>query len=118
MRRDGWHIFSDDTRYTLTRHLPPRFDIVEEAWFPLCRRERLARQIRQDLWRTLKRLRGFSPVIEITSKPDGMIVRAGGRLAAQRPPKAAVLSIEQMLHDPDRRRRWIRWAALPQQDPA
>ncbi|MDG1457517.1 MAG: hypothetical protein P8Q92_06375 [Pseudoprimorskyibacter sp.] len=117
MRRNGWHILSDDARYTLTRHMPPRFDIAAEAWFPPCRPERLARQIRQDLWRTLKQLRGFSPVVEITTTAYGLNVRVGGRLSAQQTPKTALISIQQLINDPAWRNRWIRWAALTPQDP-
>ena len=53
MSRNRWHILRERDRYTLARHVPARFDVEATAHFPPARMDRLAQQIRQDLWREL-----------------------------------------------------------------
>ena len=106
--KGGWLEARDVDSYTLARQWPPRFDVAASARFPSVRRGRLARQIRQDLWRALKGLRGFSPVIQIAAAETGLTVTAGGRLPAKVPGVEA--SIHDLLQDPARRARWITWA--------
>ncbi|SPF78325.1 hypothetical protein [Pseudoprimorskyibacter insulae] len=111
MSRARWHILSEPGRYTLARHLPPRFDVVAEAIFPPADPARLAQQIRQDLWRLLQRLRGFSPVVQVSATEGGLIVRAGGRsMVAQTYPKEIESQIQTLLQDPQHRLRWLAWA--------
>ena len=76
----GWHILRDEARITLTRRLPPRFDVESRTTLPPMRAVPLAHIIRQDVWRALRNVRGFSPVVEITPSPEGLLVRAGGRI--------------------------------------
>ncbi|MBV2360474.1 hypothetical protein KUH32_11870 [Thalassococcus sp. CAU 1522] len=110
MSRNGWHLRRESGRFTVARHWPPRFDVVAEAQFPVLDPGRLARQIRQDLWRALRDLRGFSPVIDITVTETGLAVRAGGR--CMRAPGDAADRIRDLLENSVRRSRWARWARV------
>ncbi|MEO0360348.1 MAG: hypothetical protein AAF322_04530, partial [Pseudomonadota bacterium] len=67
---------------------------------------RLAHQVRQDVWRALRRLRGFSPAVEVRDAPGGVTVRAGGRVDGPVPPGAAE-RIASVLADERNRRRWL-----------
>ena len=110
MTRHRWHILRDGQDYTLARHLPPRFDVQAQAEMPMSDPGRLARQIRQDMWRLLKDLRGFSPVVHISPRRGGIVVTAGGRMA-QRQGRARVShQIATLLNDPGLRARWLGWA--------
>ncbi len=110
MARDLWHSHAEDGRYTLARHWPPRFDFAVETVLPPMRADRLARQVRQDMWRALQHLRGFSPVIEVETTEAGVRLRAGGRAMGPVPQKVRD-QLQAVLSDPDRRARWARWAA-------
>ena len=101
MRREG------DT-VTLARHWPPVFDVSGDAAFPAVRPGRLAHQIRQDMWRELKKLKGFAPAVEITLG-DPFTVRAGGRVARHIPPRIDA-RIADLLEDPANRKRWLAYA--------
>ncbi|KUF12038.1 hypothetical protein [Pseudoponticoccus marisrubri] len=109
VRRNGWHVSADAERLVLARHWPPRFDLAAMSAFPPVRRGRLARQVRQDLWRLLKGLRGFSPVIEIAAAEGGVRLQAGGRVDGAVPAGTAD-RIKALLDDPAHRARWIGWA--------
>lgn len=106
-----WHILREGATLTVTRHLPVRFDVVASARFPRVRRLRLAHQVRQDMWRALQRVRGFSPVVEVTEIRGELTLRAGGR--AEKPFNATSIEakIADLLCDPGLRRRWIAQAA-------
>lgn len=78
-----WYEHDEGKTYVLSRHLPPRFDISACAKFPLLRKSRLAHQVRQDVWRALQGVRGFSPVIRIDTFSDHMVLTAGGPWCAQ-----------------------------------
>lgn len=54
-----WHITRGVGELTLSRQLPARFDVVASTTLPEGDPLRLAHQIRQDMWRMLKRVRGF-----------------------------------------------------------
>lgn len=86
-----------------------RLDFDVMVVFPPVSSKRLARQIRQDLWRALQNLRGFSPVIELTEEPDGVCARIGGQVDGQFPR----VHCEDVVRDlvANNRARWIRWAA-------
>ncbi|TCS65714.1 hypothetical protein EDD52_103130 [Primorskyibacter sedentarius] len=107
-----WHIQREEGRYLLSRRLPARFDVEATSVFPPMDPARLARQARQDVWRMLKGLRGFTPVIEVTLGHERVILRAGGQV-----PKGAALpkginaDLADLLSDPARRARWSTWAA-------
>nr|WP_299598686.1 hypothetical protein [uncultured Tateyamaria sp.] len=109
MARSGWHILKADAGVTLCRHLPPRFDFTVSTVLPSGRAVRLAHQIRQDLWRALQMLRGFSPVVRLEQIAEGWQVIAGGRVAV--PVTTAVTARAQaVLDDPSNRARWVRSA--------
>lgn len=109
--RGGWHELRDGARFTLARHLPARFDVSAEACLPLARASRLARQIRQDLWREFRGLRGFSPVILIDVREEGVCVKAGGQFLVSAPVPAYLSDrIQALLDSPAHRARWLTWA--------
>ncbi|SLN49425.1 hypothetical protein AQS8620_02108 [Aquimixticola soesokkakensis] len=117
MRKAGWHMRCDDAGVlTLSRSLPARFDFAAQAEFPLLRRGRLAHLIRQDMWRALQHLRGFSPVVELrkgSGAQEGMlIVRAGGAVAGQFPRALAQDTVQTLLGDAKKRARWLAHARL------
>lgn len=109
MRRNGWHIHEEEGRYVLARQWPPRFDVSAQSAFPAVRPSRLARQIRQDLWRRFQHLRGFSPVVEVSATESGTFVIAGGRLSG-RAPQDTQDRIQDLLDSPAHRARWLNWA--------
>jgi hypothetical protein len=96
---------------TLSRCLSPRFDLSAEVDLPPLRRHALAHEIRKDVWRVLRRLRGFAPVVQVTPDGHGLRVRAGGAVAGAVPASAHVALCD-VLNDPDCRARWIRHARL------
>lgn len=111
MRRGGWHVLREGTVLVLARQVPPRFDVVAGGRFPPARRERLATQIRQDMWRALRGQRGFSPVVEVTAGDGYLDVRAGGRVSAGRFDRAGLEArISALLQDAGNRARWLRCA--------
>jgi len=104
---DGWHILREGACVTVARHLPVRFDVAAEAAFPPVGRLRLATQVRQDLWRMLQRVRGFSPVIMVEARDGGLWLRAGGRVSGPAPVARLNDRIAAVLNDADHRARWI-----------
>lgn len=104
-----WHILREGQTFTLCRHQPPRFDFAVHTVLPEGRPKRLAHQIRQDLWRALQNLRGFSPVIRLEPVAQGWAVSAGGRVSGRVAP-AVLACANAVLEDPGNRRRWIRHA--------
>lgn len=112
----GWHVLDDGTALTLARRLPPRFDLSEERQFPPLRRRALAHEIRKDVWRALRTLRGFTPVVKVIRAGDGLTVRAGGACTGT-VPEIAATRLAAVLDCPVRRARWERHARLrPVQD--
>lgn len=116
-RRAGWHVARDGGVLTLSRCLPARFDLRAETVLPLggrlVGRARLAHQIRQDVWRCLRDLRGFWPVVRIERSEDALRITAGGALEAGAAPVArAEARLADLLADPARRARWIRHAGV------
>jgi hypothetical protein len=99
---------------TLARLRPARFDVSAQTRLPAGpRRNRLsvAQQIRQDLWRCLQGVRGFSPVVAVTHADGGMLVRAGGRLACGGVSIGPITArIEALLAEEALRARWVRHA--------
>lgn len=88
-----------------------RYDVSFETAFPRVSRRRLALQIRQDMWRRLQKLRGFSPVIEITEVEGGLLVKAGGQVDGKFPKAHVEAQIADLLEDPKYRARWIKFAS-------
>lgn len=110
MTRNSWHIDQDAERLTLARRLPARFDFAVEARFPFVGRLQLAQQIRQDLWRALQSLRGFSPVVEVSRDADGLNVRAGGQVDAKFSRSYAERRAYDVLTNAANHKRWVRHA--------
>lgn len=105
-----WHILRDGARVTLARQVPVRFDFAVTAALGPGDPVKLAQQIRQDLWRALKHLRGFSPAVELTPADQGWAVRAGGRVMG--PVSARDRAKAQaVLHSRANQARWARFAA-------
>jgi hypothetical protein len=107
---DTWLIERTEDTVLVTRRKPVRWDVEARTEFPPCHPLRLAHQIRQDLWRELKSLRGFAPAVEI-NLGDTYRVRAGGRVARHIPPRTSE-RIERLLENPRNRARWLAWARL------
>ena len=106
----AYHIHRASNVLTLARHAPARFDVAAEAVVPgAADLLRLAHQVRQDVWRAVRRVRGFSPVVEVTQTETMLHIRAGGRAS---PPVSDVVSrrIQAVLDDPANRSRWLRHA--------
>ena len=107
----GWHVLDDGRALTLARRLPPRFDLSGERQFPPLRRRALAHAIRKDVWRALRDLRGFTPVVQVTATGEGLRVRAGG--ACDGPvPAVAIERLAAVLDCRHRRAHWIRHARV------
>ncbi|SDJ16189.1 hypothetical protein [Salipiger marinus] len=108
----GWHITRAEGTLTLSRRLPARFDLGVGTILPqVARPERLAHQVRQDLWRALRDLRGFAPCVRITPQDGQLHLLAGGEVAGAVPRAQAEARIAAVLEDGARRARWLRWAA-------
>lgn len=109
MTQKNWHTQRNGTCVTISRALPARFDVSASARFPVVARARLGHQIRQDMWRSLQNLRGFSPVVRVERLEDELLVTAGGRLGypiARHVPEI----IADLLNDTAHRARWIKCA--------
>ncbi|MCD1625486.1 MAG: hypothetical protein ACU0B7_06145 [Paracoccaceae bacterium] len=117
-RQGAWHLVRDGEVLTLSRHLPARFDVsaslVLQGQGRGVGRARLAHQVRQDVWRRLRDLRGFRPVVRVVRAGDSMHLTAGGALQGGVPAAALRLRVEAMLYDllsdPARQSRWLRHA--------
>ncbi len=107
MGRRGWHILRVDGAVTVARRLPVRFDLGASTTFPPARALRLAHQVRQDLWRALRDLRGFSPAVTVAPDGQGLRVTAGGAVAGPAPRRQAEARIAALLADPATRARWL-----------
>lgn len=95
---------------TLARRMPARFDVSATTRLPDARRGRVAHQVRQDLWRALRDVRGFSPVVRVVREATGLRVEAGGRVEGAAVPTALEARIAEMLSCKARRARWVRCA--------
>lgn len=106
MARDTWHMQREDGAVTLSRRVPACWDVAVEAELPDGSMGRIAHQVRQDLWRALQRLRGFSPAVRVEANGDGLLVTAGGAVAGAVPP-GTCRKIREVLDDPANRARWV-----------
>lgn len=92
---------------TLARRVPARMDVQAQTVLPgMLRRGRVAHQVRQDLWRALRRVRGFSPVVQVSRHPEALLIRAGGQIDGARP-AGLCERIAAVLENPANRARWI-----------
>ncbi|EPX85160.1 hypothetical protein [Salipiger mucosus] len=112
MRRNGWHTVWQGDTLVHARRWPARFDLAVEARLPaVARPERLARQVRQDVWRALRDLRGFAPCIEVAPQEEGVRLRAGGEAPARFDKATAETRIRAVLENGATRARWLRCAS-------
>lgn len=102
-----WHSITEGGTVTLCRQLPPRFDFAVRTVLPHGQPQRLAHQIRQDLWRALQHLRGFSPVVQLEPVAVGWAVTAGGRAMGHVAP-ATLERAASVLDHAGNRARWLR----------
>ncbi len=110
MTRNRWHILRDGNVLTLARRVPVRFDLRACTHLPEGSRLRVAQQIRQDLWRALRTLRGFAPVVRVERVADGLNVTAGGQVSGMFSRAVVEAQVAEILNDPANRARWSRWA--------
>ncbi|MFB9149746.1 hypothetical protein [Roseovarius ramblicola] len=107
MARDRWHVIEEEGALVLARRLPARFDLAAETVLTgQVGRRRLAHLVRQDMWRALRHLRGFAPVVRVARIPGGLHLRAGGAVAGRFARADAEARIAALLADPGRRARW------------
>ena len=118
MAHSNWHIQRAPGQVTLSRQLPARFDVQAAISLRLqpgqgLSLSRVAHQVRQDLWRALQSMRGFSPVVQVTVFEGRAEIIAGGRLPAPIAPNMPdrILAV---LEDPQKQMRWMRHATRPQ----
>ena len=111
MPRNRWHILRDDDVLILARRLPVRFDLSVTTQLPGRSRLRMAQQVRQDMWRALQSVRGFSPVVRVRRLGAQLEVTAGGQIAPHTARAWAEARIDDLLNDPGHRVRWAGWAA-------
>jgi len=108
MGRDRWHVIEEGEALTLARRLPVRFDLAAETVLSgQAGRRRVAHRVRQDLWRSLRDLRGLAPVVRVARVPGGLHLRAGGAVRGRFPRGWAEARIEALLADPAHRARWM-----------
>ncbi len=110
MSKTRWHIIRDGAELTLARRLPPRFDLSVSTRLPDAGRLRVAQQIRQDVWRALRGLRGFAPVVRVARRDGRLEVTAGGQVDGRFARAAAMECLSGVLEDPRNRARWVAWA--------
>jgi hypothetical protein len=112
MARDKWHIETEGDRLTLSRLKAVRFDFSAKTMLPDASRRRVAHQIRQDMWRALQALRGFSPIVEITRENGHLRVKAGGQVEGGNFPRGKIENmVAELLEDVANRQRWLAFAA-------
>lgn len=102
----NWHILREEGVLTLCRQAPAQLDVRAATVLPAGDPLRLAHQIRQDVWRAVRNVRGFSPVVRLEHQDGTIAVTAGGRVPG---PVAPGLSarIAAVLECPANRRRWL-----------
>jgi hypothetical protein len=110
MVRAAWHIERDVRVLTLFRAGRGGFDVAATTRLPAgpIGRARLAHQIRQDMWRNLRHITGFSPVVRIERDGPMLTLTAGGEISRKPFPRAQIEArITALLNDPAHLRRWL-----------
>ncbi len=108
MSRTRWHILREGATVTVTRRLPVRYDVGLTSVLRRCDRPlRLAQQVRQDLWRAVRDLRGFAPAVTVRMTEAGAEITAGGRVEGPLPRAQVEAAIREMLDDRARQARWL-----------
>lgn len=107
-QRDSWHILCEDGVLTMARRLPVRFDLAVETTLPGGSVRRIAHQVRQDVWRRLRGLRGFAPAVRVAVEDGRLRVTAGGQVDGVVNRAHAEAAIADVLENPAHRARWAR----------
>ena len=102
-----WHISRDGDALTLARRRGARLDVSVMTTLPDAGRLRVAQQVRQDMWRALQDLRGFSPVVQVRRDAGMLHVTAGGEVAGRYVRDKVEAAIRDVLESPARRARWV-----------
>lgn len=66
--------------------------------------------VRKDIWRALRDLRGFAPVVFACAEPSGVRIKAGGQLVGGLALGAHENRLRAVLEDGQTRARWQRCA--------
>lgn len=82
-----------------------RWDIEATTTLPDAPPLRIAHQIRQDIWRACRNVRGFAPVVEITQTDGQLHIRAGGQ--TPHPSAHATDLCRNVLNCAKNRNRWL-----------
>ena len=109
----GWALTQSPDATLLHRDgFPPGWTVETQVRVPIAlsqsQRARLAHQVRQDIWRANRQVRGFLPVIEVSTNADETVIRAGGSLMTRSghvPTIAA--AIARVLDDERNQARWL-----------
>jgi hypothetical protein len=115
MARNVWHRLREEHAVTVTRRLPVRFDLSVSAELAVqdpVSLTRVAHQVRQDMWRALQGLRGFSPAVRVEAGEGALRITAGGRMEGAQASAAAAHQLGVLLDSPAHHARWLRHAAL------
>lgn len=108
MGRDRWHVIeTQDGALIVARRWPMRFDLAVGTELPDAGRRWIAHQVRQDVWRALRRLRGFVPAVRVSRRAGGLDITAGGEVDGQFDRGQAEARIADILEDRDNRARWL-----------
>ena len=94
---------------------PDRWDISVERRWPVTgtlSRRRTAAQIRQDIWRTAQRTRGFVPRVLVALENHHLQITGGGTMLTGRAGQSLADHIADILDNPDNRRRWATHARV------
>jgi len=110
MKRLRWHILRSDDAVTVSRTWPLRWDVAVETVVPAAARERIAHQVRQDMWRALRSVRGFAPIVKVVRSSDVLRVVAGGCIEGRFDRCKVESQIKAVLEQPQNRARWLRSA--------
>lgn len=108
MSRDRWHVIEEEGgALIIARRWPVRFDLAVSTELPDGGRRWIAHQVRQDLWRSLRRLRGFVPAVRVMRGAGGLSITAGGEVRGRCDRGQAEARIAAMLEDRHNRARWL-----------
>ena len=74
-------------------------------------RARIAHQVRQDIWRACRNVRGFLPLVEVSTSGDETVIRAGGSLMTRSGHVPSLeIKVARVLDCADNIARWQRHA--------
>lgn len=106
MSRRRWHMSRAEDGGVVLARGAVRFDASAETHLPPAPPARIAHQVRQDLWRALRTLRGYAPVVAVTPDGAGLRIVAGGTVAGAIPPGTEA-QIAAVLENRANRARWL-----------